>query len=185
METRSNFLTGSFSDLKSAERAYDRLRERGYSDDEISIIMSEDSLKKYFKDHDRSDDRDKSRDKSDDRSEFGNKAMEGAGAGSAIGGGLGAAAGIIAAIGTSVIIPGLGFVVAGPIAAGLAGAGAGGLAGGIIGALVGAGMPKERAEKYEQGIKEGNIVIGVQLRSDEDARQLEDDWGNYGHNIYR
>lgn len=181
MENRSNFLTGSFSDLKSAERAYDNLRERGYADDEISIIMSEDSLKRYFKDHDNSDDHDKS----DDKSDFGNKSMEGAGTGSAIGGGLGAAVGIVAAIGTSVIIPGLGFVVAGPIAAGLAGAGAGGLAGGIIGALIGAGMPKERAEQYEQGIKDGNIVIGVQLRNDEDARQLEEDWGSYGKDIYR
>ncbi|MFO7526170.1 MAG: hypothetical protein R6W68_12030 [Ignavibacteriaceae bacterium] len=178
METRSNFLTGSFTDLKSAERAYEKLREKGYSDDDISIIMSEESLKKYFKD-------DKGRSKSDDKSEFGNKAMEGAGTGSAIGGTVGAAAGIIAAIGTSVVIPGLGFVIAGPIAAGLAGAGAGGLTGGIIGALVGAGMPKERAEQYEQGIKEGNIVIGVQLRDDADAHSLEEDWGNYGHNIYR
>jgi hypothetical protein len=174
METTSNFLTGSFSDLSSAERAYDRLRERGYSDDEISIIMSEDSLKKYFHD-----------DKDKEKSKFGNKTMEGVGTGSAIGGTVGAAVGIVAAIGTSVVIPGLGFVVAGPIAAGLAGAGAGGLAGGIVGALVGAGIPKERAEKYERGINEGNIVIGVQLHNNDDALYLEEEWGNYGHDIYR
>lgn len=172
METRSNFLTGSFNDLASAERAYHLLRERGYADDEISIIMSEDSMKKYFSDKEKGE------------SQFGNKAAEGAGAGAGIGGAVGAAAGIIVALGTSVVVPGLGFIVAGPIAAGLAGAGAGGITGGIIGALIGAGIPKERAEKYEKGIKEGNIVIGVQLRTEEDARYLEAEWGNYGHNIY-
>lgn len=176
MEPRTNFLTGSFNDLSSAEKAYNRLRERGYRDDEISIIMSEDSMKKYFKDDTR---------QKEEKSDFGNKAAEGAGAGSAIGGAVGAAAGIIAALGTSVVVPGLGFIVAGPIAAGLAGLGAGGVAGGIIGALIGAGIPEERAEKYEKGIKEGNIVIGVQLHNDEDARYLESEWGNYGHNIYR
>ena len=38
-------------------------------------------------------------------------------------------AGIIAAIGTTLVIPGLGLVIAGPIAAGLAGAGAGSITG--------------------------------------------------------
>ena len=55
----------------------------------------------------------------------------------------------IAAIGTSLVIPGLGLVVAGPLAAALAGAGAGGTAGGLIGALVGHGMPEDRTKKYE------------------------------------
>jgi hypothetical protein len=177
METKRNFLTGSFRDRTSAERAYDRLRERGYSDDEINIMMSEDTRKKYF---------DKERQKSDDETEFGNKALEGAGAGSAIGGAVGATAGIIAAIGTSLVIPGLGFVIAGPIAAGLAGAGAGGITGGIVGALVGAGIPEERAKKYEKGIKEGEIVMGVQPRDEDDATYLEEDWRQYeGHDIYR
>jgi hypothetical protein len=173
MQTNSNFLTGTFRDLESAERAYNKLRERGYSDDEINVIMSEDSLKKYFRDSDNK------------TSDFGNKAKEGAGTGTAIGGAVGAAAGIIAAIGTSVVIPGLGFVVAGPIAAGLAGAGAGGIAGGIVGALVGAGMPKDRAEKYAKGIKDGHIVVGVNVRNDEDAVYLDEEWRDYGYDVYR
>jgi hypothetical protein len=173
METRSVYLTGSFKDLKSAENAYNKLRERGYSDDEINIIMSEESMKRYFK-----DDKDK-------ETKFGNKAKEGAGAGAAVGGVVGATAGIVAAIGTSLFIPGLGIVIAGPIAAGLAGAGAGGITGGIVGALVGAGIPKERASKYEQGIKEGEIVLAVDVRNEDDARYFEEEWQNYGHNIYR
>ncbi len=173
METRTVYLTGSFKDLKSAERAYNLLKERGYKDDEINIIMSEESMKKYF------------REDSHKETKFGNKAKEGAGAGATVGGVVGAAAGIVTAIGTSLLIPGLGIVIAGPIAAGLAGAGAGGITGGIVGALVGAGMPKERATKYEQGIKEGDIVLAVDLRNEDDALFFENEWQNYGHNIYR
>lgn len=177
METNSNFLTGSFRDRSSAERAYERLRERGYNDDEINIMMSDDTRKKYF---------DKDKQSKKEKSDFGNKAMEGAGTGSAIGGAIGATAGIIAAIGTSLVIPGLGFVIAGPIAAGLAGAGAGGITGGIVGALVGAGIPEDRAKKYEEGIKEGDIVMGVQPRNEDDASYLEEDWRQYeAHDIYR
>ena len=173
MGTRSNFLTASFSDVESAEKAYKNLRDRGYYDNEISVIMSEVSMKKYF---------DKNPKK--EESDFGNKAAAGAGLGAGIGGAIGAAAGIILALGTAVLVPGLGIVVAGPLAAGLAGAGGGGIAGGIIGALIGAGIPKERADKYEKGIKEGEIVVAVQLRNEEDGRYFENEWSSYGHNIY-
>jgi hypothetical protein len=167
METNTNYMTGSFRDRKSAERAYNQLKERGYTDEEINIVMSDATRSKYF-------------DKENEvETDMGNKAMEGAGKGSAIGGALGAAAGIIAAIGTSLVIPGLGLVIAGPIAAGLAGAGAGGVTGGIVGALVGAGIPKERAEKYEHRIKEGDIVLGVNPRSQEDASIIGHDWRQY------
>jgi hypothetical protein len=168
METNTNYLSGSFRDRKTAEQAYNSLRERGYSDEDINIIMSDNTRSKYF-----------DTDRKDDDTDFGNKAMEGAGKGSAIGGAVGATAGIIAAIGTSLAIPGLGLVIAGPIAAGLAGAGAGGITGGIVGALVGAGIPKDRAEKYEDRIKEGDIVMGFTPRNDEDASVVGHDWRQY------
>ncbi len=176
MEEKSNFLTASFHDVENAEHAYNNLRERGYSDDEISVIMSEESLKKHFGSE---------AGKKSEKSEFGNKAAEGAGTGAAVGGGIGAAAGIIVALGTSVVVPGLGIVVAGPLAAGLAGAGGGGIAGGIVGALIGAGIPKERAEKYEKGIKEGQIVIATQMHNEDDAKYFEEKWKKYGHEVTR
>jgi len=117
-------LTGMFRDRRSTENAYNAMHERGYTEDEINLVMSKETHAKYFTDD-------------VEETELGHKAAEGSGTGSAIGGTIGAVAGIIAAIGTSVVIPGLGLVIAGPIAAGLAGAGAGGIAGGIIGALVG------------------------------------------------
>lgn len=173
-QEREHLLTGSFKDRESAEQAYNRMRERGYTDDEINIIMSDETRKKYF-------DKDKK-----NETDFGNKSMQGAGAGSVIGGTVGAVVGIIAAIGTSLVIPGLGIVIAGPIAAGLAGAGAGGITGGIVGALVGAGIPEDRAKEYESGIKNGQIVVGVRPHSDQDAEYLEENWQqHHGEDIYR
>jgi hypothetical protein len=158
-------LTGMFRNRESSENAYNTLQERGYSNEEINLIMSDDTRKKHFSD-----------DAGDTK--IGTKAAEGAGKGSAIGGTVGAAAGVIAAIGTSLVIPGLGIVIAGPIAAGLAGAGAGGITGGVIGALVGSGIPEARAKLYESGIEDGQIVIGVKPRNNEDAEYLENNWRN-------
>lgn len=156
-------ITSAFSDKESAERAYQTLAARGYTQDEINVLMSDETRKKYFKHEEHA-------------TELGNKAMEGAGTGSAIGGTVGAIAGVIAAIGTSVLIPGLGLVIAGPLAVGLAGAGAGGVAGGVIGALIGSGIPEERAKEYETAIKNGHIVMGVRPRTDEDADHIEREW---------
>ncbi|MBS1812598.1 MAG: hypothetical protein JST84_30810 [Acidobacteria bacterium] len=167
---KSNWLTGTFRDRESAEHAYNSLSNRGYSKDDVNLMMSDETRKKYF----------------DDKTDLGSKAMEGAGTGGAIGGTVGAVLAALAAVGTSIAIPGLGIVVAGPIAAALAGAGAGGLTGGIIGALVGAGIPEDRAKLYDEDVRNGGIVMGVSPRSDEDAAYLEQEWKkNRGQNIYR
>ncbi|MGV3588181.1 MAG: hypothetical protein ACO1OF_14340 [Adhaeribacter sp.] len=169
----SRIMTGMFRDRSSAERAYNSLHSRGYTKDDVNLIMSDDTRKKHFGEDTANTD-------------LGDKALEGAGAGSAIGGTLGAIVGAVAAIGTSVAIPGLGLVVAGPLAAGLAGAGAGGLTGGLLGALVGSGIPEDRAKEYEHGVKEGGIVMGVHPRNDDDATYLENEWRNSnGESIYR
>ena len=170
---RSNrMVTGLFRDRESAERAYGSLSERGYGKDDVNLMMSDDTRKKYFSD--------------DEDTEFGTKAWEGAGKGAAIGGGVGATLGAIAAIGTTLALPGIGLLIAGPIAAALAGGGAGALTGGLIGALVGHGIPEEHAKHYEQGIREGGIVMGVEPRSDDDADYFENNWReNRGESIYR
>ena len=166
-------LTGLFRDRESSEGAYRSLRDRGYSDDDINVIMSDETRDKYYKDA--------------PESELGNKALEGTGVGSIVGGTLGAVVGGLAAIGTSLVVPGLGLVVAGPIAAALAGAGAGGAVGGLAGALIGWGIPEERAKLYESGLSEGGTVLGVTPRSAEDADYFENEWKtNYrGEHVYR
>ncbi|WP_291115706.1 hypothetical protein [Flavobacterium sp. UBA6135] len=167
-------LTGMFRDRESTENAYHTLNERGYSKDDINLVMSDETRKAHYNE-----------DNISDKTEIGTKAAEHAGKGSAIGGTIGAVVGVIAAIGTSVVIPGLGILIAGPIAAGLAGAGAGGLAGGLIGALVGSGIPEARAKLYESGIKEGNVVISVTPRNNEDAEYLEQNWKtNRGEEVH-
>lgn len=168
----SGMLTGMFRDRESTERAYSSLRSRGYSDNDVNLMMSDQTRDSWFADG--------------DDSALGSKAMEGAGTGSAIGGTLGAIIGGIAAIGTNVLLPGLGLVVAGPIAAALAGAGAGGLTGGLVGALIGSGIPEDRAQVYEEGVRNGGAVLAVNPRSPEDAEYLENEFRNHrGEHIYR
>ena len=147
------------------------MNERGYNNNDVNLLMSDDTRKKYF---------------TKGETELGTKAWEDAGKGAAIGGGVGATIAALAAIGTTLALPGLGLLIAGPIAAAFAGAGAGALTGGLIGALVGYGIPEERAKVYEQGIKDGGIVMGVHPRNDEDAAYLEKDWrANRGEEVYR
>lgn len=168
---RPRIITGMFRDRQSASQAYDALSSRGYTKDDITLLMSEETRKKHF---------------TADDSEIGNKAWEGAGVGSAIGGAVGAIVGALAAIGTSVALPGLGLIVAGPLAAGLAGAGAGGITGGLVGALVGSGIPEERARNYEEGVRSGGIVIGVEPKDEAEADLIEEEWKNYkGEEIHR
>jgi len=165
-------LTGTFRDRESAERAYQSLTSRGYTKDDINLLMSDETRRKYFSDEEAD-------------SGLGSKAWEGTGVGSAIGGTVGATLAAIAAIGTSLALPGLGLVVAGPLAAALAGAGAGGVTGGLIGALVGSGIPEDRAREYEEDIRGGGIVMGVTPRSEEDAAHFEREWrSNRGERIY-
>jgi hypothetical protein len=173
-EREPGMLTGMFTDRESTEGAYKSLRDRGYSDDEINVIMSDETRKRYYGD-------------GAVETELGTKAAEGMGYGSAIGGTLGALIGGIAALGTNLVLPGVGLVVWGPIAAALAGGGAGATAGGWIGALVGYGIPEERVKEYEEGIKKGGTVFGVTPRSDEDAEYFENEWKtNYrGQSVYR
>jgi hypothetical protein len=169
----SRLVTGLFRDRDSAERAYKSATDLGYDPKDVNLVMSDETRKRHFSEN-------------NPRTELGTKAAEGAGIGGAIGGTLGAIAAALAAVGTSIAIPGLGLVVAGPLAAALAGAGAGGVTGGLMGALIGAGIPEERVKHYESGIKEGGILMGVKPRSEEDAARFEQEWTNYkGEHVYR
>lgn len=157
-------VVGLFKDNESAECAYDALDERGYDKDSTDVMMSDKTRDKYYSGVDAED------------TELGSKAAEGTGVGAAVGGTLGAVIAAIAAIGTSVVLPGLGLIVAGPVAAALVGGGIGGLTGGLVGALVGSGIPEEHAEAYETGIKSGGIVLRAYPNTAEDAAFIENKW---------
>jgi hypothetical protein len=137
-------VTGLFKNRVAAESAVDAILKRGYAREDISVLMSDATRTKEFAVQAKS------------------HAADGAGIG-----------GAIAAVGSTILLPGLNLVIAGPIAAALAGAGAGAVTGGVIGALVGAGIPEYRAKVYETGLREGGILIGVEARSDEEVDVLE------------
>lgn len=173
MTDEKPLMTGLFPDRDSAEKGYQALSDRGYSKDDINVVMSDETKKRHFT-------------SAGTETELGNKAAEGAGVGGAIGGTVGAIAAAVAAVGTSIAIPGLGLVLAGPIAAALAGAGAGAATGGIVGALVGWNMPEERVKEYDEGIRNGGILMGVRPRNDDDATRLSTEWKNYqAQDVYR
>ncbi len=167
---RIRFVSGVFDKVEDAEKAVVALEGRGFTREQITVLMNE-KLRKEYMGGDTAGPLDV---------EKGSKAAEGLGKGSAIGGTVGAIAGAIAAIGTSLIIPGLGLIIAGPLAAGLAGAGAGAATGGLIGVLVGAGIPEYRAKYYEDKVKDGAVVIGVEARSEEEADAIEDELEDFG-----
>jgi hypothetical protein len=150
-----NFVTGFFKTRAAAEAAVDAIIKRGYTRDDISVLMSDATRNKEFAVQTKS------------------HAADGMGIGGAIGGTVGAVLAAIVGVGMSVAIPGLGLVVAGPIAAALAGAGAGATTGGLIGLLVGTGIPEHRAKVYETGVRGGGILLGIEAKDDEDVDKLE------------
>jgi hypothetical protein len=154
--SKPRLVTGLFKNRLAAEAAVDAILKRGYTRDDISVMMSDATRNKEFALQART------------------HAADGAGIGGAVGGAVGAVLAAIAAVGSTLFLPGLNLVIAGPIAAALAGAGAGAATGGVIGALIGAGIPEYRAKVYEAGLKGGGILIGVEARTEEDAERLEE-----------
>lgn len=152
----SQLITGIFHDRTEAEQAVDDLKNLGYSQNDISVMMNNSGEAHDFAEG------------------TGTKATEGAGVGAGIGGTLGAIIAALTATGSVAAIAATGGLaaplVAGPLAAALAGAGAGGLTGGIIGGLIGAGIPEDRARQYETSLNSGGILLGVHA---EDAQVPE------------
>jgi len=154
--TKPKLVTGLFKNKVAAEAAVDALLKRGYSRDDISVLMSDATRSKEFALQTRS------------------HAADGAGIGGAVGGAVGAVLAAIVAVGSTIFLPGINLVIAGPIAAALAGAGAGAATGGLIGGLIGAGIPEYRAKVYDAGLRSGGILLGVEARADEEVEKLEE-----------
>ena len=166
----SRLVTGMYDSPEHAGRAYNDLTTKhGYKADDVSVLMSDDTRHRHFGD-------------AKPGTEFtsGSKAAEGAGLGGATGLSVGAVLGGLLAAATSIAIPGIGLIVAGPLAGAIAGAGAGGAAGTLIGAMIGAGIPEERAKVYDEGIRSGGIVLGTRARDEQHAAELERDFATYG-----
>jgi hypothetical protein len=97
---------------------------------------------------------------------------EAAGTGAGVGAALGGAAGLLTGLGL-LAIPGVGPVVAaGWLVASLTGAAAGGATGGIIGALSQAGVSKDDADVYAEGLRRGGAVVSARV-ADADVPRLQ------------
>jgi hypothetical protein len=144
----ANLITGLFDTEAAAEQAVVALRQIGYSQNEISIIMR---------------DRRDRRAAVDLADETGAHTMEGVGTGALWGGAFGA---VIAAL----VAGPAGWLVIGPLATVLAGVGAGGIIGGILGGLVDAGLPPDVMPYYERGLNDGGVVVAVACHPGDEAR---------------
>ena len=163
----AKIVTGLFADSEGIERAYEVVSQRGYGAADINVVMSDDTRRRYF---------------SDNRvinTELARKTEEGGEMGGPHGGTIGTIIPALIAIGV-VALPGLGLVLAGPVAVALTAAGAAGLSLGLIGALHDWGIPEERANEYQTGIHDGGILMGVKSRRDEDARHFAQKWKAIG-----
>src|ERR1700710_2159202 len=149
-----------YDNYTDAQRAVQRLEAVGVPHSDISIVANNSDSwfntdKKLDRDHDGLDDR-----------------SESAGKGAGIGAGIGGTAGLLAGLGL-LAIPGLGPVVAaGWLAATAVGAAAGAATGGVVGALTEAGVSKEDAPLYAEGVRRGGTLVSARV-ADADRTRLD------------
>jgi hypothetical protein len=134
-------VSGIFSSYADFANLIEALNTRGYREDDLSVLMSENTHHQYFAPQENT------------------KAPEGATVGSLSGGILGAIIGGLTIAG-SVVIPGMGILVAGPLVGALTAGAVGAMTGGLIGSLIGAGIPEHEAKFFEYALKEqGRILV--------------------------
>jgi hypothetical protein len=156
-----------YNSYPDAQAAITRLEAAGVSHGDISVLAS--NADEWYKGDPQNKPNtfpDRDLDRKDDRAEA---AGAGAGVGAVAGGALGALTGL-----GLLAIPGVGPVVAaGWLVATLTGAAAGGAAGGAIGALTQAGVGKEEADIYAEGLRRGGTVVTARV-NDADATRLQE-----------
>src|SRR5271170_56794 len=147
---------GIYTNEATADTAVNQLLAAGFSNDDVSVLMSDVKGTKDF------------------AAEKNTKAPEGTAAGVGVGGVVGGALGLLAGIG-ALAIPGVGpLIAAGPIMGALAGLGVGGAVGGLVGALVGMGIPEYEAKRYEGRVKDGGILLSVHCDTSEEVSRAKD-----------
>jgi len=149
---------GTFASRDQAEKAVRALRDKGFTEDEISVIAKGGGKGGDFETA------------ADDMG-----GMAGASDGTAWGGALGGIAGLLAGVG-ALAIPGIGpIVAAGPLAATLSGA----VTGGVAGGLLDLGVPEDRGQYYEQEVQKGRFLAVIDTESGmvEDAARIMRDNG--------
>jgi hypothetical protein len=131
---------GVFSDVASTERAISRLLAAGTRREQITVICSDETKERYFREFERQ-----------------KPAGSNAPAAAAAGGTFGAALGGMATLAGGIALGGLPLLV-------LGGAGilTGGVVGGFLGAMLSRGFEKEAANFYDQAVQRGKLLIAVE-----------------------
>lgn len=143
MSSKNVAVYGIYRTPSTAEAAVDHLLARGFTNNNISVLLPDDASTRAFA-HEKE-----------------TKAPEGTATGVTTGGVIGGTLGLLAGIG-ALAIPGVGpLIAAGPIMGTLAGLGVGGTVGGIVGGLIGLGIPEYEAKRYEGAVKDGGVLLSV------------------------
>ncbi|WP_338471543.1 general stress protein [Niallia sp. XMNu-256] len=160
---QKSIVGGVFKNAAEVEGTIRRLKALGIDTNKISVLAKNDDTLNEIKEQTNVD-------TIDNDSNRGKNAGKGAGIGAGTGGVLGGIVGIIAEVGL-LTIPGVGVLAAaGPLATALSGAAIGAAGGGLVGALAGAGIPESEAKIYDNYIKDGNIVLLVEI---DEAQRIE------------
>ena len=150
----TSMITATFKTRPAAEQALRNLDAHGITDEQISLIITDETRGKSF------------------NMETSSRVDEGLAAGATAGGMVGVVLGALATA-SAIAIPGLNVVVAGTFVSAMAGLGAGAATGGLVGALVGAGMTEHEAKLYEDEVKNGSIFLAIEANDNDDKDEIE------------
>ncbi len=150
-------VSGIFDSQAELQTVLSELDQRGLAN-QVSVLMSE-QTRGYYGDY-------FSEVSGTEGFKHTSKLPEGTATGGLAGGILGAIIGGLTMVG-SVLIPGAGLLVAGPLVGAITGGAIGTAAGGLVGALVGAGIPETEAKFYQESLKnQGNVLVVAHVNHD-------------------
>ncbi len=150
-------VSGIFSSQQSLQELFDAFMALGVTRDHVSVLMSEQTRGHY--DEFLGTETSLGQPSSGEAFRQTTKLPEGAASGGLAGGILGGLIGGLTLVG-SVLLPGVGLLVAGPIVGAITGGAIGSAAGGFVGALVGLGLPENEARFYQDSIQQrGNVLV--------------------------
>lgn len=147
-------ISGVFRSYTDFANLIEALNMRGYREDDLSVLMSENTHHQYFAPQENT------------------KAPEGATVGTLSGGILGALIGGLTLVG-NIIVPGAGLLVAGPLVGALTAGAVGAATGGLIGGLIGAGIPEHEAKFFEDAIREEGRILVVAHVPHEETKEVK------------
>ncbi|WP_138476839.1 hypothetical protein [Dyadobacter bucti] len=158
-------VSGVFFSKEDADRAYHNLLERGHTPDDISILMSDETLNKY---------------QNPDPS----TAEEAPEYESALSRAANAFSGVIISITSMISLPELGIAISNTLQKRLSGYASGSLPAASSEAISSSGVPETHVDSYGGHMKEGGIIISVDPRNKAEKRAIIKDFrDNNGHDI--